>query len=183
MLERLCDLRGEMQRFSPVEPTLLLEVLLERNALDELHDDIIEVIRVRHVVHAHNVRVREHRDGLRLGMEPAAELLILRELLLQNLNGNEAVEAVASGLIHNGHAARPDDLENFISIVQQRSYVLIHKTAPSLNKHHRDRHIVRCAAVFCDAQKSLAAIALAHAVRNLKEHLLIGHDVRQPIGA
>ena len=74
--------RGKMQGFSPVEPALLLEILLERNALDELHNNIIEVIRVRHVVHAHNVRVREHRDGLRLGMEPAAELLILRELLL-----------------------------------------------------------------------------------------------------
>lgn len=72
----------KLQRFSPVEPALLLEILLERNALDELHNNIIEVIRVRHVVHAHNVRVRKHRDGLRLGMEPAAELLILRELLL-----------------------------------------------------------------------------------------------------
>ena len=82
VLERLCDLRGKMQGFSPVEPALLLEILLERNALDELHDDVIEVIRVRHIVNAHNIRVREHRDGLRLGMEPAAELLILRELLL-----------------------------------------------------------------------------------------------------
>ena len=82
VLERLCDLRGKMQGFSPVEPAFLLEILLERNALDELHNNIIEVIRVRHVVHAHNVRVREHRDGLRLGMEPAAELFILRELLL-----------------------------------------------------------------------------------------------------
>ena len=82
VLKRLGDLRGKMQRFSPVEPAFLLEILLERNALDELHNNIIEVIRVRHVVNAHNVRVREHRDGLRLGMEPAAELLVLRELLL-----------------------------------------------------------------------------------------------------
>ena len=31
--------------------------LLERDALDQLHDDIIQVIRVRHVVDADNIRV------------------------------------------------------------------------------------------------------------------------------
>ena len=183
MLECLGNLRGKMQRLAPVESALLLQILLERDALDQLHDDIIEVVGMRDIVDAHNVRMRKHRNRLRLGMEPAAELLVLRQLTLENLYCHEAVEPVAARLVDNSHAARTDDLENFISIVQQRSYVLIHKIAPSLNKRHRDRHIVRCAAVFCDAQKSLAAIALAHAMRNLKEHLLIGHDVRQPIGA
>lgn len=75
-------------------------------------------------------------------MEPAAELLVLRQLTLENLYCHEAVEPVAARLVDNSHAARTDDLENFISIVQQRSYVLIHKIAPSLNKRHCDRHIV-----------------------------------------
>ena len=71
-----------MQRLAPVERALLLHILLEGDALDELHDDIVDVVRVRHVVDAHDIGVREHGDGLRFGVEAAAELCILREVFL-----------------------------------------------------------------------------------------------------
>jgi len=55
VLKRLGDLRGEVERFAPVELALLLHVLLERDALDELHDDIVDAVRMGHVVDAHDI--------------------------------------------------------------------------------------------------------------------------------
>ena len=127
VLQRLGDLRGKMQRLAPTQLPLLLHILLERDALDELHDDVVDVVRVRHIVNAHDIRVRQHRHRLRLRVEAAAELLVLKQLFLQDLDGNEAVEAVASRLVYHRHAARADQLQDLIAIIQQRSYVTIHK--------------------------------------------------------
>ena len=64
VLKRLCDLRREMERLAPVQLTLLLHILLERDPVDQLHYDIIEAVGVRHIVDAHDIRVRQHRDRL-----------------------------------------------------------------------------------------------------------------------
>ena len=39
-------------------------------------------------VHADDVGMRKHRNGLRFGLEPTAELLIARKLLLEDLDGD-----------------------------------------------------------------------------------------------
>ena len=57
VLERFTNLGGKMQGFAPVEDSLLLHILLERNTLDEFHDNIVNVIRTRNVVDTHNIRV------------------------------------------------------------------------------------------------------------------------------
>ena len=59
-----------------------------------------------------------HGDGLRLGMEAAAELLVLRKLLLEYFDGDEAVQAVAARLVYDGHAAGADHLQYFVAIIQ-----------------------------------------------------------------
>ena len=41
--ERLHDLRDEVQRLTPVELAALFHILLERDAVDELHDDILRL--------------------------------------------------------------------------------------------------------------------------------------------
>ena len=121
VLERLGDLHGEMQRLAPVEAALLLQILLERDALDQLHDDIVHVAGAGHVVNADDIRVRQHGDGLRLRMEAAAELLIARELILEDLHGDQAVQTVIQCFIYNCHPACPDDLEDLIAVIQQPS--------------------------------------------------------------
>ena len=57
VLERFTNLGGKMQGFAPVEDSLLLHILLERNTLDEFHDNIVNVIRTRNVVDTHDIRV------------------------------------------------------------------------------------------------------------------------------
>ena len=126
MLQRLGDLRGKMQRLPPVENPLLLHILLERNAVNQLHHDVVQIVGVRHVIDIDDIGMREHGDGLGLGMEPAAELGVLRQLILEDLDGHQPVQTMAPGLIDHGHAAGADDLENLIPMVQKPPYVILH---------------------------------------------------------
>ena len=64
VLECLGDLRRKMQRLAPIKLPFLLHILLERDPVDQLHYDIIEAVGVRHIVDAHDIRVRQHRDRL-----------------------------------------------------------------------------------------------------------------------
>jgi hypothetical protein len=71
----------------------------------------------------------DHSDCLTLRMEAAAELFVLRQLILQNLDGNQPVQPVASGFIYHSHTAGTDDFLNFVSVIQQTAniFILIHK--------------------------------------------------------
>ena len=147
----LHDLGDEVQGLPPVQlAPLLLHILLEGDAVDELHDDIVQLAGAGHVVHRHDVGVGEHGDGLGLVVEAAAELRVLRQLLLEDLDGHQTVEPVAPGLVDHGHAAGADALQDLISVVEQFSYVLIHTfISPFLQLLHQDcRHVVRRAAGF-----------------------------------
>ena len=44
MLQRLGDLRCKVQCLTPVERPLLLHILLEGDALDQLHHDVVDVL-------------------------------------------------------------------------------------------------------------------------------------------
>ena len=69
--ERLHDLRDEVQRLTPVELAALFHILLERDAVDELHDDILRLA-AADVVDRDDIRVREHCDSLLNVAEAAA---------------------------------------------------------------------------------------------------------------
>ena len=64
VLEGAEDLHGEMHRLLDAEPALLLDILLEGDALDILHDDILELVAVVDVEHLDYVGMRKHGDGL-----------------------------------------------------------------------------------------------------------------------
>ena len=134
VLEGLRDLGGEKQRLRRGEPALAVDILLERDALDELHDDILHRERMAHIVHRDDVRVAEHGDGLRLGLELRLELGIGENLLAQHLDGDIAVETVIERFIDNGHAAGADDLEKLVAVIQQLADIfvlrLVHKIPP-----------------------------------------------------
>ena len=129
MLECLGNLRGKMQRLAPVESALLLQILLERDALDQLHDDVIDVSGSGDIVDADDIRMRQHRDRLRLGMEATAELLIPRKIVLQNFHRHQSVQPMVQRLIHHCHASGTDRLENFIAVVQQSADIIFHSNS------------------------------------------------------
>lgn len=117
--EGLHDLSDEVQCLPPGQlASLLLHILLEGDAVDELHNDVIQLRGVGHIVDRHDVGMGEHGDGLGLIVEPAAELSVLSQLLLENLHRHQPVEAVIPPLVDHGHTARPDALNNLISVVE-----------------------------------------------------------------
>ena len=120
------DLRDEMQRLPPIHASAPLHVLLQRNAVDQLHDDVLQVRVGGHVVDRHDVGVAQLRHRLGLVVEPAAEIGVVRQIAFQYLDGHKAVEPVAPCLIDVRHAAGADQLQYLIAIVQHFSDVLIH---------------------------------------------------------
>ncbi len=78
--------------------------------------------------------MREHRDGLRLIAEAAAEVGVLGKVALEHLDSHESVQAVALGLVDNGHAAAADDFEQFIAVVEHFSDHIVHTDATSFTR-------------------------------------------------
>ena len=81
VLQALGDLHGEVQGLLPIEDPLHLHILLQRDAVDQLHDQVVGIVRRGDVIDLDNVRVAQHRHGLALRPEPAAELIISRKFV------------------------------------------------------------------------------------------------------
>ena len=86
------------------------EIILQGDAVDELHDDVFDVPRPGNVIDIDDVGVGEHGDGLGLVVKLAAELLVGGVFVLEDLHRDIAVEPVAFGLVNHGGAAHADDL-------------------------------------------------------------------------
>ena len=76
------DLGDEVQRLPPIQLAPLFHILLECNAVNELHDDILGVSPPGDIIHRDDVGMRELCDGLGLGVEAAPEVLILSKVRL-----------------------------------------------------------------------------------------------------
>ena len=112
------DLGDEVQGLPPVQLAPLLHVLLQRDAVDELHDDIFDIAAPGHVVHRHDVGMGQLGDSLGLRVEAAAEVLVLGQITLQDLDGHQPVQPVALGLVDHRHAPGADALQDLIAVVQ-----------------------------------------------------------------
>ena len=77
VLERLENLGGEVQSLSPIENSLLTDVLLECNSVDILHYDILNHIAEAYVIYLYNIGVREHSDCLALVLESSDKFLVV----------------------------------------------------------------------------------------------------------
>ena len=125
MIQGLGDLGGEMQSLPPADLAPLGHIFLQGHAVDQFHDDIVQVSPGGDVIHGHDVGVAEHGDGLAFRLEPAAELFILLIVVLEDLHRHQPVQPVTQGLVYNGHSADADDFQQFIAIIQHLSNVLV----------------------------------------------------------
>ena len=55
--ERPRDLQGEVYCLWRIDRTVILKILLERDAVDQLHNDVFHMIGAAHIVYADDVRV------------------------------------------------------------------------------------------------------------------------------
>ena len=123
--ERPRDLQREIHRLRRIERAVVLQILLERDAVHELHDNILHMVCAAHIVYADNVRVAELCDRLRFRLKAAAKLFVLRKLRPHDLHGYIAVEPVAHRFIHDRHAAAADELHKLIPAVEHHAAVFI----------------------------------------------------------
>ena len=65
-------------------------------------------------------------NGARLVAEAAAELRVVRQFVLENLDRHETVQPVTLRLVDVGHAAAADQLQDLIAIIEHFTDVLIH---------------------------------------------------------
>ena len=126
VLQALGDLEGEMQGLLPVENPLDLHILLQGDAVDQLHHNIVGGIGGGDIKHLNDVGMAEHGDGLALRPEAAAEVLIAGILVLQDLDRHKTVQPVAECFVYNGHSAGSQHIQNLVTAIQQLSNILIH---------------------------------------------------------
>ena len=127
------DLGGEVQGLLPADGPFLLDILLQGDAVDVLHDDVLDLVPETHVVHPHDVGVGQQGDGLGLVAETPEEIAVVGELLLQDLDGHPPVAHPVVSLVHVGHAAHADELVDFVLAVQALSNIFIHNSLPNLS--------------------------------------------------
>ena len=131
------DLGGEVDSLLPADGALLLDILLQGDAVDKLHDDVLDLVAKADIVHLDNVGVVEHRDGLGLIAETAQEIAVVGKFFLQNLDGHPAALHAVVGLVDIGHAAHADKLVDFVPAIQALADESIHKQLPYLSEKSR----------------------------------------------
>ena len=91
VLQTLGDLGSEVKGLLPVEDTFHFHILLQRNAIDQLHNDVIRIAGGGNIVDRYDVGMAQHANRLTLRMETAAEVFILQVFIFQNLDGHQSV--------------------------------------------------------------------------------------------
>ena len=121
----LRDLLCKVHGLLPGKAVFAAQVLLQCYAVDQFHDDILQIVVMAYVEDRDYIRVREHSDSMGLGSKPAFELLVLHILVLQDLDGDKSVEAVVYGPVDPGHSALADQFKDPVSLRKDRAYVLV----------------------------------------------------------
>ena len=81
---------------------------VERNSVDELEHEHRLAVALEDVVEAHEVRVLEPRECRRLALEPLAQLGVVGDPGVQDLEGDVAAQPLVTRPPDHAHAAAPD---------------------------------------------------------------------------
>ena len=112
-VQRIAHLNPEVQKCFGLERSGS-DKLLERLALQQLHRHERLALELTNVVNRADVGVVERGSRLGFAAEALQSLLIVRQSLGQELEGDEAIEARVLRLIHYPHAAATELFEDTI---------------------------------------------------------------------
>ena len=90
--QRAGDLDRDLERLTDVQPALPHDELLEVLTLDVLEDDVLASVLLSPVDDRDDVRMLQLRDGAGLPLEPLDEVFVPVVLLVQDLEGDVALE-------------------------------------------------------------------------------------------
>ena len=126
VLQRAQNLRHKIDSFPGVDHTLLLDILLQGDALDIFHNDILQSVAVADVKDTDDIRMRQNSNRFGFIFESAAEIFVRQILILKNLHRDNAIIDIVERFIYNGHTADADDLDDLITSVQSFADVIFH---------------------------------------------------------
>ena len=126
MHERAADLLCKEHRLLPGQAALFLQIFLEGDALDQLHDDIVRAVFAADVVHGDDVVMAELGDRLGLDREPLADIRVPGVFVLEYFYGDITVEHMAARAVDDRHAAHADHVDDLIPAAEQFADILIH---------------------------------------------------------
>src|SRR5262249_25369521 len=112
-VERVGDLNRQLQRqgcWKCASP----QSLLQRLAVEVLHDEIGDAVLVANVVHRANVRMAQAGNGVCLTLEPRTPRGVVGDAGVKNLEGDITIEPRIAGPIHFAHPTSADRLEDFV---------------------------------------------------------------------
>ena len=131
VVQRAEHLRGKMHGLLPGErAAALFEVFLQRDAVHIFHNDVLELVRHRHIVHLDDVGMVQNGDGLGLVFETAHQFLVVQKLFFQNLDSHRVAGLGILTPVDVGHAAHADQVANEIPAVQTLADQIIHVVPP-----------------------------------------------------
>jgi hypothetical protein len=110
--ERACHLQRHFQRLVHRHRSGPFEELLQVLALDVFEDDVLPAGVLAPIDDRDDVRVAQLGDRSGLAPEPLDVLLVCREMRVENLDRDDAVEQTVMRLEDAGHAALADQLED-----------------------------------------------------------------------
>ena len=131
MIQCVQNLLGEMHHLFPGEGLAPPgHVLLEGNAVDVFHHDVLELVGDRHVEHLHNARMIQNGDGLGFILEPVDQLRVFQKFFPQDLYCHHTLVFQVHTFINVGHAAHAHQFLQQVAAVQLFAYQLIHLSPP-----------------------------------------------------
>ena len=126
VLQAFSDLGGKMQGFLPIEDALFLHILLQRNAIDQFHHNIIAYVGRGNIVNRYDIGMAQHTNRLSLRPEATTKIFILQIFIFQNFHSYQSIQSMAPRFIYNGHTAGTDHFQKLVPIIQQFADITIH---------------------------------------------------------
>ena len=117
------DLDGDRHGLARYKPFFFLNIALERDPVDQLHDDVVGAFFLAHIIDIDNIRVHQTGSRLCFHAEFGYKRRVLGKLLFEHLDSHHAVEPVVLCLIYIGHAAGTDLFQHLVAVRNQHTYL------------------------------------------------------------
>ncbi len=96
---------------------MFFDKILQCDAPDELHGDVIQIVDLTEVINLHNVNMHQIRHQFGLSDEHLDKILVVRQVLADGLNGYlffKSLHPMPGCLEHLSHSARSNFLDELI---------------------------------------------------------------------
>ena len=103
VLERVGDLDGDLRRLGFLDALALLDAIVHGGTVDILHHEVVVLAGLADVVGGDDVWMIELGGGAALFVEALDELVVVGELLGEDLDRDESIEAELPGEEDGGH--------------------------------------------------------------------------------